>query len=84
MLDGLRCWWDPLTNKCQAFSLMAELRIDVTHSASNKTVSAFSMNAPSVCVEQEGEDKSASTLRAVVRAAAEIVRAMQNNDNRSE
>lgn len=69
--------WDPLFDDGDAFRLAVDLDIDVFQSTSNQEAQAGGA-IPSIIFEPWGDDKLASTRRAIVRAAAEIARAMGN------
>lgn len=65
--------WNPLTDDGDAFQLVVELRlfVDVTAEASGAGGQGCKW-----CSELHGDDPYAATRRAIVRAAAEIGRAM--------
>lgn len=88
LIDQPNCpRWNPLTDDGDALRLAVKLRLslDHNHSADQQRWVASDRNGcegcydPVSCVEDEFEenDRDAATRRAIVRAAAEIGRAMQ-------
>ena len=76
--DGSRgAWWNPLASDGDAFRLAVKLRIDSYHDLRGANQIACGGAAPHTlqteCYEADG---LAATRRAIVRAAAEIGRAM--------
>lgn len=67
-------YWDPITDDGAAFSLMVKLRIEVRHFDSGFVEARKFAFGP--CREDYGRDADAATRRAIVRAAAEIGKAM--------
>ncbi|WP_321354573.1 hypothetical protein [Pseudomonas extremaustralis] len=67
--------WNPLTDNGAALRLAVELDIDVFQSTAHKEAQAGGA-IPSTMFEPWGNDKLAATRRVIVRAAAEIGRAM--------
>ena len=85
VIDGDDGWWNPLTDDGDALRLAVKLRLDVWHSKwpSGKRYAAaqevWDVN-DSVYYDdgvEHGNDPYAATRRAIVRAAAEIGKAMQ-------
>lgn len=86
--SSIYCWinktrksWNPLTDDGDALRLAVKLNIDVDHNAPGDeqlwVVSGRRRTCPVVLEEFEGEaNRLAATRRAIVRAAAEIGRAM--------
>ena len=76
--DGLdEGWWGPLTDDGDALRLAVKLRMNIV--ITTMGVSARCETAPSKWADEycaAGSDYEAATRRAVVRAAAEIGRAM--------
>jgi hypothetical protein len=71
--------WNPLTDDGDALRLAAKLGIDVTYKAFGEDevmTSASEDQFDGWFTEPYGDDKLAATRRAIVRAAAEIGRAM--------
>ena len=69
---GCRFPWNPLLDNGDAFELAVELRIDVAH-ARDYVVSGLGTAGS---MRRENGDDCTATRRAIVRAAAEIGRAM--------
>lgn len=74
--NGTDTYWEPLDNKAQAFDLQVALRIDVWHDDESPIVWANYMRPGHFSQDREfeeyGDDPSAATRRAIVRAAAEM------------
>lgn len=68
--------WNPLTDDGDALRLAVKLEIDVSHYQDAHVVDAFHAEAGTCSVDYNG-DPYAATRRAIVRAAAEIGKAMQ-------
>ena len=80
--------WNPLRDDGDALRLAVKLRIDVDHGEMNDAQGTpiviahyrYTLKSGQVCwntrSEQYGDDQCAATRRAIVRAAAEIGRAM--------
>jgi hypothetical protein len=76
--DGkLKVRWNPLSDDGTALRLAVALGINVFHSALYKEAQAGGA-APKTVFQSWGDDKFAATRRAIVRAAAEIGKAMEN------
>lgn len=74
--QGLQRIWNPLTGDGDALRLAVKLRIDIAH-APHFVVTGN--DTPGSMKRENGAD-SAATRRAIVRAAAEIGRAMKEED----
>lgn len=94
VVDGIPGNWNPLTDDGDALRLAVKLRlsIDHNHPADQQHWVAADRNgcegcyAPVSCVEDDFEDesqRSSATRRAIVRAAAEIGKAMQQEHRRT-
>lgn len=70
--DDVRRRWNPLTNDGDALRLVVKLNIDVCFGA-NYVITRGSVQMPTV---NNADDPYAATRRAIVRAAAEIGKAM--------
>lgn len=70
--DGVLSRWNPLTNDGDALRLAVKLNIDVCFGA-NYVIARGSVQMPTV---NNADDPYAATRRAIVRAAAEIGKAM--------
>lgn len=79
--DGVSAWWDPLTTDGDALRLAVKLEIDIAfqrpgveacRSHSHPSLPSFG----SVRALEHDNDPCAATRRAIVRAAAEIGKAM--------
>ena len=69
---GLQDGWNPLDNDGDAFRLAVKLRMHISHyQGGTVTADQWGRERREDC-SREGEDYSAATRRAVVRAAAEI------------
>jgi len=76
--DEADWYWDPLADDGDAFRLAVKLRIDVHHSTTMVVAerdTAFDRFEVGVA-ELKGDDDFSATRRAIVRAAAEIGKAM--------
>ena len=71
--DGFYVTWNPLTDDGDALRLAVKLRMDIAHFS--KLVRA-DVTGYDECRESNGNDPYAATRRAIVRAAAEIGKAM--------
>ncbi|MGX5662193.1 hypothetical protein [Diaphorobacter nitroreducens] len=71
-------WWNPLTNDGDAFRLFVKLRllVDVPGKHEDQHIAVISSGAHGGAMEHAGDDFVAATRRAIVRAAAQIGRAM--------
>lgn len=70
-------WWNPLTDDGDALRLMAKLRLDVCRPHSKHAeVCVWSDARSDFICEPDEVDPAAATRRAIVRAAAEIGKAM--------
>ncbi len=67
--------WIPLTDDGDALRLAIELRVDLEWSSDGR-VAAYRRGDEFAAFESSREDRAANTRRAIVRAAAEIGRAM--------
>lgn len=72
VVDGIPANWNPLTDDGDALRLVVKLQMELT--VFRDHVTAF--YATGWCDELNGDDPYAATSRAIVRAAAEIGRAM--------
>lgn len=73
---GFQVYWNPLADDGDALRLAARLRIDMLHTnIHSPQVHALAEESVQAC-EDSGIDPYAATRRAIVRAAAEIGRAM--------
>lgn len=78
--EGQRRRWNPLTDDADAFRLAVKLAIDIEWRPDGRVAAYRHANANGYCFtafESSREDRSAATRRAIVRAAAEIGKAMQ-------
>lgn len=69
-------YWNPLTDDGDALRLAANLRLDIVFAYDEVCVNWVSKTDCEYFEEPYGEDRMAATRRAIVRAAAEIGRAM--------
>lgn len=74
--------WNPLTNDGDALRLAVDLGIDVQQLQATELVEAWKY-PHQTCGQDYGQDKYAATRRAIVRAAAEIGKAMQQEHRRT-
>lgn len=74
--QGKRGHWNPLTDDGDALRLGVALRIKHERHPIHPFVAAWAPEIPARFEEPEGDDPCAATRRAIVRAAAEIGRAM--------
>lgn len=70
--DGVWSDWNPLTDDGDALRLAVKLRIDIEHMA----MEVFAAKGPALCFIEPNDEPYSATRRAIVRAAAEIGRAM--------
>ena len=69
--------WNPLTDDGDAFRLAVKLELPIAHHGKRELFVQVLLR-PGLCFyEPHGDDKNAATRRAIVRAAAEIGRQMQ-------
>lgn len=72
------CYWNPLTDDGDAMRMAVKLRLEVVHLEGGGTdVIRWVNGLESVHVCESGADPYAATRRAIVRAAAELGRAMK-------
>jgi hypothetical protein len=74
--SGFTSIWSPLTDNKDAFELMVELKIDVMHTNTHSPQVHAMADHEVACIEDSATDPLAATRRAIVRAAAEIGKAM--------
>ena len=75
-------WWNPLTDDGDALRLAVKLAIDLYFHETEVEATAFQADPDEhgvhpFGIEPAGDDSGAATRRAIVRAAAEIGRAMK-------
>lgn len=75
------CWkffWNPLRDDGDALRLAVKLCLDVNQyrESGDKSACLFASGISHRCIEHSGDDPYAATRRAIVRAAAEIGKAM--------
>lgn len=66
------CWWNPLADDGDALRLAVKLEIDLWFGCGGLSAHGLAMDIE----EDYGRDSCAATRRAIVRAAAEIGKAM--------
>ena len=79
VVDGIPGNWNPLDDDGDALRLAVKCRIDVVWSSCGRVVAywhAGNGDYPYHCMESSREDELGGARRAIVRAAAEIGRAM--------
>ena len=71
-------WWNPLADDGQALRLAVDLHITIDRSEVKNAAYVYSdyQDIDVVVIEDHGTDRYAATRRAIVRAAAEIGKAM--------
>ena len=77
-IDGVSTCWNPRHNSAQAFDLGVKLRMSIEICEYENSSYAYAGDVPRFsAVELWRNDESDATRRAIVRAAAEIGRAME-------
>ena len=69
--------WEPLEDDGDALRLAVKLNITVSNSEAQKHACASSIKVSGICLNTHKGDPCAATRRAIVRAAAEIGKAMK-------
>lgn len=77
LLDENRRCWFPLRDDGDALRLAVKLHITVSNSENQNHACASSIKTPGISLNRHNGDPYAATRRAIVRAAAEIGKAMK-------
>ena len=82
MRRGLRCdndlYWNPLEDDADAFRLAVQLELDIEFTEDCVFANGIDIQNYQL-YEWHNDDKAKATRRAIVRAAAEIGKQMENN-----
>jgi L-alanine-DL-glutamate epimerase-like enolase superfamily enzyme len=76
--DRVYCYWDPLTDDGDALRLAVKLGFDLQIFNGSKNTTATERKRFTECREAHGTDPYAATRHAIVRAAAEIGKQMED------
>ena len=74
---GLWTWWNPIASNSDAFMLAVKLGMPIQHGGSYVAAYAGKSVMAEQFTERHEKDPYAATRRAIVRAAAEIGKAMK-------